>query len=99
MKANGSCADLLGRDVMTSNLDSPLYSYESPSANYEPSVRLQDLKVFTDACVAPAIHDAWCLIIDCELGVPAWLVAPTRTLIAQGLPKGRVSYRSKMKDY
>jgi hypothetical protein len=85
--------------AMTSSLNSPLYSYESPWENYEPHVRLQDLKDFTEAGVAPAIHDAWSLIIDNALAVPDWLAVPTKTLIAHALPNGRVSYRSKMKDY
>jgi hypothetical protein len=62
-------------------------------------VRLQDLREFTEAGVAPAIHDAWSLIIDGKLPVPDWLSAPTKKLIAEALPNARVAYRSKMKDY
>jgi hypothetical protein len=82
---------------MTSN--SPLHSYESPWEDYEPAVRLQDLREFTEAGVAPAIHDAWSLIIDSDLAVPDWLAAPTKKLIAEALTNARVAYRSKMKDY
>jgi hypothetical protein len=82
---------------MASN--NPLHSYASPWENYEPSVRLQDLREFAEAGVAPAIHDAWTLIIDGELAVPDWLAAPTKKLIADALPNARIAYRSKMKDY
>jgi hypothetical protein len=84
---------------MTSNLDSPLYGYDSPWASFEPGMRLQELREFAEAGVAPAIHDAWSLITDNELAVPDWLAAPTAILIAKALPKGQVSYRSKMKHY
>ena len=84
---------------MTSKLDNPLYGYDSPWQNFEPNVRLQDLREFAEAGVAPAIHDAWSLIIDNELVVPDWLATPTMTLIAKDLPKGQVSYRSKMRHY
>ena len=85
--------------MMTSNLSSPLYNYKSPWENYEPGLRLQDLREFVDAGVAPAVHDAWCLVIDNELAVPGWLAEPTRTYIAKALPRGRVYYRSKMRDF
>jgi hypothetical protein len=84
---------------MTSNRNNPLFSYESPWLNYEPKERLEDLKEFVAAGVAPAIHDAWSLIIDNELAVPDWIAEPSKTLIAKALPRGRVSYRSKMMNY
>ena len=62
-------------------------------------MRLQDLREFVEAGVAPAIHDAWSLIIGGKLAVPDWLAAPTKKLIAEALSNARVAYRSKMKDY
>lgn len=84
---------------VTSNLDNPLYGYDSPWATFEPNERLRDLREFAEAGVAPAIHDAWSLIIDNELAIPDWLAGPTQTLIAKALPKGQISYRSKMRHY
>ena len=81
-------------------LKSPLHSFRSPwDKSYDPGVRLKDLQDFCDAGVAPAIHDAWVIVTNEGLTVPDWLAAATLSLIAKGLPKGRVAYRRKMLHY
>jgi hypothetical protein len=84
---------------MTNTTKNPLYSLTSPWDNYDPGVRLKDLREFCDAGVAPAIHDAWVIVINNKFVVPDWLAAATISLIAKVLPRGRVAYRRKMRHY
>jgi hypothetical protein len=84
---------------MANSPKSPLQGPYSPWQHFEPAVRLTELKDFIDAGVAPAIHDAWTLVIDHDLEVPDWLALATKSLVGTNLPRGKVHYFHRMKRY
>jgi hypothetical protein len=79
--------------------ENPLFSLTSPWAHFDPAKRIEDLREFVEAGKAPAIYDAWTLVIDREVALPHWLPPATRTYIEETLKYTTRRYGSKMLHY
>lgn len=60
---------------------------------------MEDLRVFVEAGKAPAIFDAWTLVIDFNVAIPNWLPPATQNYIEGTLKYISKKYRSKMLHY
>jgi hypothetical protein len=74
----------------------PLFSLTSPWADFDPKTRMEDLKEFVEAGKAPAIFDAWTLVIEYDVAIPNWLPPATQTYMEGTLKHTTRRYRSKM---
>ena len=79
--------------------ENPLFSLTSPWAHFDPAKRIEDLREFVEAGKAPAIFDAWTLVIEHEVALPNWLPPATQTYIEETLKYTVGRYRSKMLHY
>jgi hypothetical protein len=76
--------------------ENPLFSLTSPWAHFDPTKRIEDLREFVEAGKAPAIFDAWTLVIDYSVAIPNWLPSATQTYIEETFKYTTRRYRSKM---